>query len=408
MDPVDALVELGRIGGLRGVAKIIAHQARAGLIGGWKILQQFHRDRADARLRDGVPGKRTRRRGDSGGAENPGLRIENVAARAGEIPVAHGIGRHRGADLRRQPVPQLFQVRHEKEPVLAVEDFRDRDRAAQSEAVLVAAERILGALRLQPLPRVERGVPQKFERRAVVIIGAGFGSDVDLGRAAAKLGRVNAGLHLELLDRIHGRADDPRIPVRVRVLHAVERIAIELEALSGDRERGLSAQSPQAVGASGASFGGDVGAQGDELEIVSPVERQLDDALVFDHRSQRGCFGGEQRRSPGHLHRLADFTNLEIEIDARYGADFELHALSCRDLEPGSLGADIIEAGNQEWRRVGAGLVGNHPPGLARCQGGDGNGGAGDGGSRGIGDSAGDFSGILSAKRRHHSAQSND
>ena len=101
---------------------------------------------------------------------------------------------------------------------------------------------------------------------------------------------------------------------------------------------------------------------------------RVTDALVFDHRSQRGCFGGEQRRSAGHLDLLADFTDLEIEIDARYGADFELHALSCRDLEPGSLGADIIEAGNQEWRRVGAGLIGNHAAGLARGQGGDGNG----------------------------------
>jgi hypothetical protein len=41
-------------------------------------------------------------------------------------------------------------------------------------------------------------------------------------------------LNLELLERIDGRVDDVRVEVRVGILDAIETVAIELEALSGD------------------------------------------------------------------------------------------------------------------------------------------------------------------------------
>jgi len=40
-------------------------------------------------------------------------------------------------------------------------------------------------------------------------------------------------------------------------------------------------------------FGGDVGAQGDHLQVVASVEGQLDDAAVLDDGSDSGGLGGQ-------------------------------------------------------------------------------------------------------------------
>jgi hypothetical protein len=84
---------------------------------------------------------------------------------------------------------------------------------------------------------------------------------VDLRCPDAELGRVNAGLDLELLERVDRRLNDVRVEVRVGVLDAIERVAIELEALAGDRERGLGAcASLQSAAAPGSALRGHIGA----------------------------------------------------------------------------------------------------------------------------------------------------
>ena len=83
---------------------------------------------------------------------------------------------------------------------------------------------------------VELVVAEELEQRSVIVVGARLGGDVDLCRLAAELGRIDAGLNLELLQRVDGRLDDVGVEVRVGVVDAVEREVVEVAALAGDRD----------------------------------------------------------------------------------------------------------------------------------------------------------------------------
>ena len=68
------------------------------------------------------------------------------------------------------------------------------------------------------------------------LIGAAPGGDVDLPCGAAELRRINAALHLELLQRIHGREHYIRVEIDVSVLGAIKRKAVVHAALAGERD----------------------------------------------------------------------------------------------------------------------------------------------------------------------------
>src|SRR3954454_16670377 len=102
-----------------------------------------------------------------------------------------------------------------------------------------------------------------------------------------ELGRVDAGLDLELLDRIDRRQGDVVVEVRVRVTDTVERVVIEEDALPTGRDglRGaLAAQSRGRLSRGGRKHV-DVGGEGEKIQVLSAVQRQLGYDLVFDHRS---------------------------------------------------------------------------------------------------------------------------
>ena len=88
---------------------------------------------------------------------------------------------------------------------------------------------------------IERIVSKKLERGAVILVGAGLGRDVDLPGGASELGRVDAGLHLELLERIHRRQHDVQIEIDIGVRDAVQRVvaprcaAPESDIVTADR-----------------------------------------------------------------------------------------------------------------------------------------------------------------------------
>src|SRR5690606_14208890 len=83
-------------------------------------------------------------------------------------------------------------------------------------------------------------VTQELVDRTVELVGSRLGRHDDLRRSLAVLSRVDAGLNLELLDRVDRGPNDEGVEVRIRVLHAVQRVAVELLALAGDRNRLIS------------------------------------------------------------------------------------------------------------------------------------------------------------------------
>ena len=95
-------------------------------------------------------------------------------------------------------IPQSLEIRHEEEPVPAIEEFGNDDRTAQLKSILVAAKRVLLTSRLEPLARIQRRVAKELKAGAVKFIAARFGRHVNLTGLVAVLGRIDASLYLEL------------------------------------------------------------------------------------------------------------------------------------------------------------------------------------------------------------------
>ena len=127
----------------------------------------------------------------------------------------------------------------------------------------------------------------------MILVAAGLGGHVDLRGVVAELGGIDAGLHLEFLQRVDGRQHDVGIEIGVGIVDAVEREVVEHDALAGDRDRLIGAVA--ALARAGLSGGGrerrGVGRERDELQVVAAVQRQLDDALVVDHGADGGVLG---------------------------------------------------------------------------------------------------------------------
>ena len=184
---------------------------------------------------------------------------------------------------------------------------------------------------------------------------------------AAELGRIDAGLHLELLQRIDGGHHDERIEVRVGVLHAVERVVVEIGALAGNRNRLAGADAALArrcLSLAGES-GGDVRRQRNQLQVVAAVQRQFDDALVLDHRADGGVLGGQQRGVSHHLDGFDDFSHLQFDIDAGRLLHMQFNLAPDHGLESGLSGLQRVSAGRERRKRIDAGFVGNDRAGCA-------------------------------------------
>src|SRR5262249_31602781 len=83
-------------------------------------------------------------------------RIVNDGSQRAEIALKHRGRRHRIYALKILPLRKLLVVRHEEEPVPAVKELGNGDRAVQLESIIVELEgRLLG---MRGRERVWRGV----------------------------------------------------------------------------------------------------------------------------------------------------------------------------------------------------------------------------------------------------------
>src|SRR3981081_19193 len=104
-----------------------------------------------------------------------------------------------------------------------------------------------------------------------------------------EFGGVDTGLHFEFLQGVDRRQEGVGVEVDVGVCDTVERIVVELAALATDREV-LSRPASSLAAGCGAAVriaGIYVGAECDQLDEVSPVERQFNDALIIDYGAER-------------------------------------------------------------------------------------------------------------------------
>ena len=178
--------------------------------------------------RNPVAGERRARPHSGSTGDGAGGRIVQRPRVGGEIAGPPGCQGQRVVLLILFAVAVPLPVRHEEHLV-------GPNRTAKRVAVLVPLERGLRQRRLcgreRVGPRVEGIVAVELEHGSVELVRAGLGDDVHLAGGAAELGRVDAGLHLELFERVDRRQQNVRIEIDVGVVRAVECVVVVLAAL---------------------------------------------------------------------------------------------------------------------------------------------------------------------------------
>jgi len=97
--------------------------------------------------------------------------------------------------------------------------------------------------------------------------------------------------------------------------------------------------------------GNRAGGERGELQIVPPVERELRDLSVVDHRADRRVFGMQQGSFGLYGHGVGDNSDFEEDVDLPHVADVENDALLRKAPESGRFDADGVFAQSQ-WRRA--------------------------------------------------------
>ena len=235
------------------------------------------------------------------------------------------------------------------------------------------------------------------------LVGAGLRRNVHLGDAAAVLSAEDARLDLELLQGINGGQKEIGVEVRIGIFHAIKRVVIEMDALAGHIQSETVARAAHALLALRGSrtIRRGAGNQRGKLQVVATVERQLDDALVFDHRAHRRSFSIQHGGAGGDIDDFGNITDLNREVDSHRLAGLQLDGVAHLGTETGRFhfyGVDARQKSRSRIETLGVRLEGTLNPG-GRI--GNGDGGTGDGGTGGVGNGATDFAGTGLAKGLH-------
>ena len=210
--------------------------------------------------------------------------------------------------------------------------------------------------------RVEPGVAQELERGAAHLVRTRLRRDVDLRDGAAVL-RIEETRHdVELLERVDRRQQHVGVEVQVGVLDAVERVVVEVHALTRDVQRKAVALAAHALFALARRrpVRGGAGNQRRQLQVVAAVERQLDDRAVFDDGADRGVLGLNQRRMRDDFQRFRQVAHIHREGEPVRAAHLDDDAFPFNRPEPRQLGLQIVGAGRDGGDHIEADLVRLH------------------------------------------------
>src|SRR5581483_2756328 len=272
-----------------------------------------------------------------------------------EVAGAHTVSGNGGVIGRALTDLRAFVIYEEEDLVFTVEDFGDIDGSAETKAVLVALERRAGSRRIEEILGIELLVAEELEGRAMRIIGAGLGREIDDGaHGAAVFGGVGIGLHLELLDEIHGGLHHFGTALRTCqfdrvVVEPVDQEVVLSVAHAAAAEPGITGSAERLDRSSGKQR---------QVVIAPPVQGQFHNSLVFDDLTLAGFDRIQQACRGGYFDVLGDTADLESEVDLGPLIDFQNHAGAGDGFEPGVLDLQPVFARQQEGGRVVAVLIG--------------------------------------------------
>src|SRR5204863_9817019 len=90
----------------------------------------------------------------------------------------------------------------------------------------------------------------------------------------------------------------------------------------------------------------------DQVRYLAAVERQLEDARIFDHLSDSGASCFDQRRIRLDFHLLRYLTDLKQDIDHRIRVDLENDSVLDISPKTGKLGFQPIRTGRKVRENV--------------------------------------------------------
>ena len=230
-------------------------------------------------------------------------------------------------------------VVHEEERLVLL------DRTAQGPAELLEVEgRLLGARVLEVAAGVERLVAKEVEGAAAHRVGSGLEGRVDDGPAgASELGRVVAGLDLELLDGVHVRVERGLAAVVAVVVDAVKEVVVLAPARPVHHEGRVHVAVAPLGGAD------DAARQGGELDVVPAVQGQIHDLPRVDHLAEAGRLGLDEGSVAGDDDGFLDVTRHQLEVEAQAVLDPHHDAFARLLLEADEL--DAYRVGPDPERR---------------------------------------------------------
>ena len=190
-------------------------------------------------------------------------------------------------------------------------------------------------------------------------IRARFQGDGELRAGVrAVLGRVSAGLYLELLDGFGRGRERYRVDARLGDRDAIESgvligvaLAIGADADGVARDGHAAAAAAVDVRQPHASAVLHARLQDRQRAQVAAVERQFFHAPRVHHLAQRGLIRVQQGGLAGHFHGLGFGADLHVEVDARLQVQLELDAGVRFRLEARRLDGDGVLA-RIEQRKV--------------------------------------------------------
>ena len=208
--------------------------------------------------------------------------------------------------------------------------LRQPDGTSHRPAELVVTQWRLGQMVaiVGPSRRVEGIVSQELEHGATELVGAGLGDEIDRAAARhAEFGGERVGLHAKFLHRVDVGHNRVFVALRQRRRSAVHQHGIRsaLAAVDADARQVEIARVEE-----GRCQKCDARGQPRQFERVAAIQRQLANARVVDHVTERRPARINKRDAYLHRHRYA--TDVEGEI--------QLHGLlHCEDETGPCLGA---------------------------------------------------------------------